>query len=294
MMRANEEIEWHCDGVDLCIDLNRAGAGPTVLLLPALSSISTLSEMQPLQGRLAQSFTTIAIDWPGFDYRSKPYVNWRPQTYEIFLAHLLTHAVPNPFATVAAGHAASYVMKHAARHAGAAGRLVLLSPTWRGPLPTMAGGNRPHFSKIARAFDLPIIGPLLYRLNVNRFVIGMMGRGHVYEDSTWLTEDRMGAKVMVTRAPGTRHASARFVTGCLDPFRSREDQLAAVRRIVDPMLNVFAENTPPKSKAEMEALAELPGVKTVRLPVGKLSVYEEFPDEVANVVREFLILSAAD
>jgi hypothetical protein len=62
MMRGHEGIKWCCDGVDLRIDLNRAGAGRTVLLLPTLSSISTLSEMQPLQGRLAQSFATVAAD----------------------------------------------------------------------------------------------------------------------------------------------------------------------------------------------------------------------------------------
>jgi hypothetical protein len=113
--------------------------------------------------------------WPGFGYQSKPFVDWRPQIYEAFLAHLLTRVEYNPLATIAAGPAAGYVMKHAARHAGAAGRLVLLSPTWRGPRPTLSGGNRPFFSKIALAFDLPVIGPLLYRLNVSRFMITMMG-----------------------------------------------------------------------------------------------------------------------
>jgi hypothetical protein len=38
----------------------------------------------------------------------------------------------------------------------------------------------------------------------------------------------------------------------------------------------------------MEALASVPGVETVRLPRGKLSVYEEFPDEVAAALRPFL------
>ena len=50
---AENEIEWRYCEVDLRIGLDRIGAGPTVLLLPALSSISTRSEMQPLQERLA-------------------------------------------------------------------------------------------------------------------------------------------------------------------------------------------------------------------------------------------------
>ena len=45
---------------------------------------------------------------------------------------------------------------------------------------------------------------------------------------------------------------------------------------------------PPKSLAEMEALAHLPEVKSVRLPRGKLSVYEEFPDATFEAIAPFL------
>jgi hypothetical protein len=38
----------------------------------------------------------------------------------------------------------------------------------------------------------------------------------------------------------------------------------------------------------MEALAGLPGVETVHLERGKLSVHEEFPDQVAATVGAFL------
>lgn len=38
----------------------------------------------------------------------------------------------------------------------------------------------------------------------------------------------------------------------------------------------------------MEALATNPNVKTVRLPRGKLSFYEEFPGETAKAIRAFL------
>jgi len=38
----------------------------------------------------------------------------------------------------------------------------------------------------------------------------------------------------------------------------------------------------------METLAMLPNVRTARLPQGKLSFYEEFPEEAADVIREFL------
>ncbi len=285
---AYEEITWRGDGHEFSVGLDRTGLGPTVLLLPALSSISTRHEMQPLQERLARSFSTISIDWPGFGELPKPYVDWRPEHYEAFLTHLLTHVAPNPAAIVAAGHAAGYVLKHFAGHEQVAERLVLLSPTWRGPLPTMVGGDRALFRKIARAVDPPFLGPMLYGLNVNRVVIGMMARGHVYADPAWLNRPRMEAKLAVTRVHGARHASIRFVTGRLDPFRSRDEQRLAVQRVAVPMLNLFAEAAPAKSRLEMEALAAFPNVKTVRLPRGKLSFYEEFPEDTAAVVGAFL------
>lgn len=285
---AYEEITWSCDGRNLSIGLDRAGVGPTILLLPALSSISTRREMHPLQQRLAQSFTTITIDWPGFGEQPKPRVDWRPEIYEAFLIHLLTHVAPNPFAIIAAGHAAGYALKHVAKFGHAARWLVLLSPTWRGPLPTMVGGDHALFSRMARGFDPPLLGPILYSLNVNRFVVGMMARGHVYAESHWLSGHRMEEKLAVTRSPGARYSSARFVTGRLDPFRNREEQITTAQRVVIPIFILFSRNAPSKSRAEMEALAMLPNVRTVRLPEGKLSFYEEFPEKTADVIRESL------
>ena len=46
---AYEEIVWHTEDHNFVIGLDRLGEGPTVLLLPALSSISTRHEMRPLQ-----------------------------------------------------------------------------------------------------------------------------------------------------------------------------------------------------------------------------------------------------
>jgi pimeloyl-ACP methyl ester carboxylesterase len=249
--------------------------------------------MRPLMQRLSGSFTTVAIDWPGFGTLPKPYLDWRPAVYEAFLAHVITEVVPDAFGIAAAGHAAGYVIKHFESHDYVARRLVLLSPTWRGPLPTMTGRNSAFFAKIARAFDPPLLGGILYRLNVNRLVIGMMTRGHVYSNPRWLIGGRMEEKLAVTRAPGARHASARFVTGRLDPFDNRQEQMEAARRIAIPTLLMFADTAPPKSRREMQALAALPNVKTVRLTKGKLSFYEEFPEETAAVIGPFLASPAS-
>jgi pimeloyl-ACP methyl ester carboxylesterase len=46
--------------------IDEAGTGPSVLLLPALSSISTRAEMRPLLDQLAADFHVHSVDWPGF------------------------------------------------------------------------------------------------------------------------------------------------------------------------------------------------------------------------------------
>src|SRR5207247_574169 len=134
---------------------------------------------------------------------------WTPEACSAFLAYVLAEVMPQPHAIVAAGHAAGYVLKGAT--AAREAKLVLLAPTWRGPLPTMLGGDRPWFDRLCRLVDRPALGPLIY-----------------------------GAE------------------------------------------------TPPRSRAEMEALAALPKVRTVRLPRGKLAFYEEFPDATAEAVEGFL------
>src|SRR5690606_14927692 len=119
-------------------------------------------------------------------------------------------------------------------------------------------------------------------------VIGMMARSHVYADPAWLTGDRMVAKRAVTEVAGARYASFRFVAGELDPFPTREAWLDAARRVPGPITLLYAERTPRKSKAEMTVLAGLDNVFARVMPRGKLSFYEEYPDDTAAALLSTL------
>jgi len=284
-----DEIEWRYQGNSVRVGMTRHGQGELVLMLPALSSISTRMEMWPLQERLGSFFTTLAIDWVGFGDRPRPPLRWSPEIYRSFLAYLLNDVVPGPFATIAAGHAAAYCLDAAAARPGSTGRLCLIAPTWRGPLPTMMGRKHPMFAQISRTVDWPVVGDFLYRLNVNRFMVRKMALGHVYAESSSLSDVRFDEKMAVTRASGARHSSIRFVAGELDPMLSREAFLSAARRLNDPITVVYGAETPPKSRAEMEALAGLPNVVAAVVPHAKLAVHEEFPDQVAAIIKNFLL-----
>jgi pimeloyl-ACP methyl ester carboxylesterase len=287
-MEHPDTLDWSWQGQPLRLGVTRMGAGPMLLLLPALSSISTREEMRPVQTLLSAKYATIAVDWPGFGAESKPFVDWRPDAYRAFLDYLLTQIAPQPLATVAVGHAAAYALQQAEAAPGSAGVLCLIAPTWRGPLPTMSGKPAAAFEWFVRLVDLKGLGALVYALNVNPPVVMMMARGHVYSAPAALTPERFAQKLKVTRAPGARHASVRFVTGLLDPAKTRADFLAAARRVRDPILVAYGADTPKKSRAEMEALASLPNVAGRILPRGKLAVQEEDAGGVAAVVEAFL------
>ncbi|MCC8973199.1 alpha/beta fold hydrolase [Bradyrhizobium brasilense] len=280
-------IEYLWEGRALSIGMARAGNGPDVILLPALSSISTRAEMYPLLERLGSDCRATTVDWLGFGDLPRPRADWSPEMLSTFLDWFLSQMSPTARMIVAAGHAATYALHHAARHRDAVDRLVLLAPTWRGPLPTMMG-YRPWFARVRAAIDWPLIGQLLYRINVSRFVVTSMAREHVYSEADWLSGDRLAAKLAVTQAKGARHASVRFVTGYLDRVASREDFLDLMRKTDKPTLVVYGHDTPARSRGEIEALAALPNVRLERLEKGKLSLHEEFPDAVMSVVRPFL------
>ena len=285
---ATRAISFPVDGGEVPLGLDERGVGPLVVLLPALSSISTRTEMHPLIERLAPHFRTLTMDWPGFGNGAKRRAEWSPAVLRGFLDRVLREEAVGARAIVAAGHAAPYALEAVSRTPGLAERLVLIAPTWRGPFPTMMQGQRPWFARVRAAVDHSLLGPPLYALNVSKPVIDRMAREHVYSDPAWLAGERYFEKRAVTRAPGARHASVRFVTGALDLVDSRAAFLDLARNAGVPILVIYGAETPRRSLAEIEAWGELENVRLERLPRGKLAVHEEFPDEVAALVAPFI------
>jgi pimeloyl-ACP methyl ester carboxylesterase len=286
---ATQTLQWNWRGHLICLDADSIGADPQVLLLPALSSISTRHEMRPLQERLAGRYATIRVDWPGFGNRPRPAVDWTPQAYTEFLGFLLAKVIARPCVVIAAGHGATYALMYSLQSAPQLiSRLVMIAPTWRGPLPTMLGRRPASLKRLCDVADFPGLGPVLYRLNVNRLVVRLMSAGHVYADARFLTPARLREKLDVVDAPGARFASVRFVTGRLDPVDRREAFLDLARQTTVPILLIHGAATPPKSQAEIEALAALPGIRRALLPQGKLAVHEEFPDAVLEAIDRYL------
>lgn len=281
-------FRWRADDAFVTVGVDELGEGPPLLMLPALSSVSTREELKPLALKLADRFRVIVPDWPGFGDAASPPVRWEPRHLQAFLMEFVAERLATPVPVLAAGHAAGYALDLAARQPGTFSRLALVAPTWRGPLPTMVSGHRPWQAAVRRLVQAPLVGPLAYRLNVNRPVVRMMLRGHVLARPASLTPERLAAKLKVTRRGQARFASAAFVTGGLDLVQSREAFHDLVRRTGAPVLVIWGPQTPPRSRAEIEVMAALPGVAAARLSEGALGVHEEHADQVAAAVRDFL------
>jgi hypothetical protein len=54
------------------------------------------------------------------------------------------------------------------------------------------------------------------------------------------------------------------------------------------MLMLYGSDTPPKSRAEMQALAELPGIESRLLGRGTLGMAEELAGDLAPLIERFL------
>ncbi len=97
----------------------------------------------------------------------------------------------------------------------------------------------------------------------------------------------MQQKYDITQKPGARYAPAAFVTGTLDHMQSHDEFLQVGQSLSVPTLIAIGEQSPRQSKAEMEALAELPAIQSDRLP-GSLGLHEEYASEVAAIALSFL------
>src|SRR5215475_8173315 len=111
-----QTLQWRWKGEEIRLGMNEAGSGHSVVLLPALSSISTREEMLPLFEKLSPQFRVVTVDWPGFGTVGRPREDWSPEILSTFLNWFLNEIVASPYAVIAAGHAATYVLYQAVHH----------------------------------------------------------------------------------------------------------------------------------------------------------------------------------
>ena len=279
--------QWCWQGQPLTIAYETDGVGEHIFLLPAFSTVSSRAEMSGLADCLRSQFQVTTVDFPGFGDSARPRLDYAPPLYRQFLADFVRDMYSSPVMTIAAGHAAGYALNLAATVPNSVSKLVLVAPTWRGPLPTMARGQKPWLKGVRELIRTPLLGQFLYQLTTTPSFLAFMYRRHVYNDASKLTPDLLSQKRQLTQQPGARYGAAAFVTGGLDPYVDRSDAIAQLQSLSIPVTIAIGENSPPKSKAEMLALAAVPNVISHNLP-GTLGLHEEYPTELYNAILPFL------
>jgi pimeloyl-ACP methyl ester carboxylesterase len=280
--------QWHWQGQSIDIAYETEGTGLPILLLPAFSTVSSRTEMSGLATRLKSQFQVTTVDFPGFGDSSRPRVDYAPPLYRQFLADFVRDLYASPVTIIAAGHAAGYALNLAATVPDSVAKLILVAPTWRGPLPTMARGQKPWLKSVRDLIRTPILGQFLYQLNTTPSFLAFMYRRHVYSDPRTLTPTVLTQKRQLTQQPGARYGAAAFVTGGLDPYLDRSAAIAHLQSLTIPTFIAIGNSSPPKSTAEMQALAAVPHVVSQTLP-GTLGMHEEYPAEIYEAILPFLL-----
>jgi len=285
------EFVWAYRGRTFAVGYDQRGQGRPVLLLPALSTISTRDEWKAVAEALADEFTITTVDWPGFGARPHPRAHYDQDLLLAFLVAFVRSRFADPVAVAAAGHAAGFALRAAARGLLAWSRLSLVAPTWRGPLPSAMGEHPRTYALLRVLVAAPGLGHMLYRLNAGDWFLRWMTTRHVYADPTRITPAMLAEKQAVARQRGARFAAAAFVTGALDPFPDRGSCLAALRGLRAPVQLFRGDHTPPRSRQEMLALGDAVARGPVTLP-GALALHEESAPALIGPLRSFLCESA--
>jgi pimeloyl-ACP methyl ester carboxylesterase len=277
--------EWQWSNQTLHVAYDRRGEGAPILLLPAFSTVSSRKEWETVAQVLGSAYQVTCVDWPGFGDSSKAAIAYNPILYEAFLPDFVSACFDQPLTVVAAGHGAGYALHLAQQLPKQISRLVLVAPTWRGPLSTM-GAPKIVANGIETLVRAPLVGQFLYYLNTRPQFLKWMYSRHVFVQAQNLTPTFIAEKYAITQQRGARFGPAAFVTGGLDPVNNRGAFLQLFADLRAKCWVITSEDGPPKSKAEMEAIKAIPSVQ-IQSHQGSLGLHEEYGVEVGHLIETF-------
>jgi pimeloyl-ACP methyl ester carboxylesterase len=170
-----QTYDWQWQGQPLTVTYETVGEGDPLLLLPAFSTVSNRAELKDLAAGLASHFRITALDWPGFGESDRLPLDYGPALYTQFLQDFVVATFETPIAIAAAGHAAGYALNLAVHQPTICSKLVLVAPTWRGPLAVM-GAPPTVRSGVKELVRTPLLGQALYGLNTHPAFLKWMYR----------------------------------------------------------------------------------------------------------------------
>ncbi|KAK8947632.1 hypothetical protein KSP40_PGU016412 [Platanthera guangdongensis] len=283
----------------------RSANKKNILMIPSISDVSTVDEWRVVaQDIVARegnvNWSATIVDWPGLGDSERPLLNYSADVMEHFLVQFM-NAVDSPLRNsgedlviAGGGHAATIALRAAGKGLIKPSAIAAVAPTWSGPLPIVFGRSsemESRYGLLRGTLRAPAVGWMMYNVLVsNEKAIESQYKSHVYADPGNVTPSVVKSRYALTKRKGARYAPAAFLTGLLDPVKTRDEFLDLFAKLDGeiPILVVSAKNAPKRSKAEMDALEGAKGVtKFVEVP-GALLPQEEYPSTVAEELSKFL------
>ncbi|CAH9092576.1 unnamed protein product [Cuscuta europaea] len=286
-------------------EMEKDGYSMDILMMPTISDVSTVEEWRSVAEDIvgrdgASSYRATIVDWPGLGYSDRPKLEYTADLMEKFLVDFINapggplSSSGNDLVVVGGGHAATIAVRAANKGLLKPIAIAAIAPTWAGPLPIVFGKDsnmETRYGLLRGTLRAPAVGWMMYNVLVsNKKSIESQYKSHVYADPENVTASFIESRYALTKQRGARYVPAAFLTGLLDPVKSREEfvQLFAGLQGSVPILVISTPGSPKRSKAEMEVLREAEGVsKYVPVP-GALLPQEEYPEKVAEELYRFL------
>ncbi|KAK1314232.1 hypothetical protein QJS10_CPA06g00509 [Acorus calamus] len=276
----------------------------SILMMPTISDVSTVEEWRLVAQDIVTregdiNWRATIVDWPGLGYSDRPTIDYNADVMEDFLVKLMNSSDgplsrSDDIVIFGGGHAATIAVRAAIKGLVKPSAIAAVAPTWAGPLPIVFGRGsdmESRYGLLRGTLRAPAVGWMMYNVLVsNEKAIQSQYTSHVYADPENVTPAFIQSRYALTKQKGARYVPAAFLTGLLDPVKSREEFLELFSQLDGrvPVMVVSSLSAPKRSKAEMDALKGAKGVsKFVEVP-GALLPQEEYPAMVAQKLYQFL------
>ncbi|KAI3840732.1 hypothetical protein MKX03_010976 [Papaver bracteatum] len=277
-----------------------------ILMIPTISDVSTVEEWRAVAKDIVQrdasnvNWKATIVDWPGMGYSDRPKIDYNADVMENFLVKFMNSSdsplqhSDDELVIFGGGHAATLALRAIKKGLVKTSAIAAVAPTWAGPLPIVFGRDsnmESRYGMLRGTLRAPAVGWMMYNMLVsNEKSIQSQYKSHVYANAENVTPEIIESRYALTKRKGARYAPAAFLTGLLDPVKSREEFLELFTGLEGktPVLVISTSGSPKRSKAEMDALRGAKGVrKFLELP-GALLPQEEYPAVVAEELYAFL------
>ncbi|MDR0787547.1 MAG: alpha/beta hydrolase [Gemmatimonadota bacterium] len=261
----------------------RPGTGRPIILLHAVSAISSAHEMRPLLQRLlpVTDRPIYVLEWLGFGHSDRPEIEYDPELLEGQLEHFLSRVVQPRDGVDIIGYSvgAGYAAEVARRRADLVRTLVAIEPTGLGAEPPEIGKAWARL-----LFTLPGVQEAFYDRLTTPEALYNFARDNLFSAEYGVPQEYIDYGSETARVEGASRPLDDFLNGNLFP----DDPADTIQHLSQPLLVIHGTVADRRleSYTELPTLSQRPNTRVVALPTGALPHWER-PGEVTEKINGF-------